>query len=211
MRRSVVLGHSYRCMSNSDSERGRPHAHKLRRTRFPAKIPSLGLAVNDQTFKRAQLRPRLPFAMPTFVSVTPNLRPASALQSFAEAKQDVTHTRCSNAPPRTSVAVAAVLLTDIHKLSPFGGGGFVGRPPCASDQWFIRFRTRQWLTSWTSLSYSFTPRLPSLVTPALFVLPFSCFNIQTLLLPFGVRACRSMCRQLFVASRMYLRCWRSTR
>ena len=75
------------------------------------------------------------------------LRPASALQSFAEAKQDDLPTRCSNAPSRTPAAAAAAPMTDIHKLSPFGGAGFVGRPPCASDQWFIRFRMRQWPTT----------------------------------------------------------------
>ena len=51
------------------------------------------------------------------------------------------HTRCSNAPPRTSVAVAAASSTDSHKHSPFGGDCCVGRLPCATDQWPIRFLT----------------------------------------------------------------------
>ena len=63
----------------------------------------------------------------------------------------------------------------------------------------------------TNVSFLFVRPAPTFVGGAKSLcLPFSCFNLQTLLLPFGVRACWSMCRQLFVASRMYLCCWRST-
>ena len=106
--------------------------------------------------------------MPTLVSATPNyVRPQRCIPCGGEAGR---HSYTLFKRPASSPgAVAAASLTDIYKLSPIGGGGFVGRSPCASDQWFIRFRMRQWLTTWTSLSYSFTPRLPSLAAPILLV------------------------------------------
>ena len=91
------------------------------------------------------------FAMPTLVSATPNyVRPQRCISCGGEAGRLI-HTLFKR-PASNPDAVAAASLTDIHKLTPFGGGGFVGRLPCALDQWFIRFRLRQWLTTWTFLS-----------------------------------------------------------